>query len=82
MHEELISKNDVSNVIEFKDYFVILPSILDFLSWNIKEFSQKSSEKKGIIKPKSFEYNSTSDKKFLSIKQIKKLLDVHSIAQQ
>ncbi len=82
LHEELISKNDVSNVIEFKDYFVILPSILDFLSWNIKEFSQKSSEKKGIIKPKSFEYNSTSDKKFLSIKQIKKLLDVHSIAQQ
>ncbi len=78
IHEELINKNDTSIVIEFNKYFAILPNIMEFFKWKMNDFIKNSSEKKGIILPRSFEYSSGNNKNFLSISEIKKLIVSHS----
>jgi UDP-N-acetylglucosamine 4,6-dehydratase/5-epimerase len=58
LHEEMITESDSLNTEEFKDYFVIHPSY--------RKFRKK-------IK-KQFSYNSYSNKNFLKIDEIKKLI--------
>ena len=40
LHEEMITKSDSLNTLEFKDYFIILPS--QFSKWSKKDFIKKS----------------------------------------
>ena len=61
LHEELITKSDSFNVDEFKNYFIIKPS------YRLEKTKNK----------KLFEYNSENNKDFLSIKEIKKLIEIN-----
>jgi UDP-N-acetylglucosamine 4,6-dehydratase len=70
LHEELISVNDLSNIYEFKDYFVILPDN-NLVKWDtinsIKKFKGKKCGN-------NFSYNSLDNKNYLSISQLKEIL--------
>ena len=58
IHEELITESDSINTLEYKNYFVILPS-----------YKKNKLQNKNI-----FSYNSKNNKKFLSIKTLNKLI--------
>ncbi len=70
IHEVLISK-DESNVIEFKDFFVITPTI----TLNNKKNFSKYGLYKGVKTQKSFEYNSQSNVKFIKKQNLKNFLN-------
>ena len=60
IHEELITESDSINTLEYKNYFVILPS-----------YKKNKLQNKNI-----FSYNSKNNKKFLSIKTLNKLIKI------
>ncbi len=70
LHEEMISKDDYLNVVEFNNYFVLLPNS-EFISWNKKDFLSHFKGKSN--KQYGFTYNSLQNK-FLTIKEIQKLI--------
>ena len=62
LHEELITKNDSFNTLEYKDYYVIYPYLKD-----LKKITGKKC-------PKNFSYSSNNNKKFLTQRELKKLI--------
>lgn len=74
IHEEMITKTDSLNAVEFKDYFAIVPDS-KYINWNKKKFMNNSSQSKGKFCKRGFSYNSGMNKKFLSIKELKQLID-------
>jgi UDP-N-acetylglucosamine 4,6-dehydratase len=74
IHEEMITGTDSLNTLEFKDYYAILPSNMDYLNWDkdkfVKNFEGYSAKKTKNI----FSYNSKDNNKFLTVNQIKNLL--------
>ena len=72
IHEEMITKTDSINTVEFKNYFVILPSVE---KWDIKSFMNNSDSSKGKMCEFEFSYNSGNNKDFLSIKDLKSLIE-------
>jgi len=71
LHEEMITIDDAINTIEFKDYFVILPSTK---LWNIKEFINQSSSSKGEFCKYGFSYSSGKNENFLTVKVLAELI--------
>jgi len=71
LHEELITATDGLNTIEFKDYFVILPSI-EF--WDINKFMETFG---GKYCPDGFKYNSGTNTERLTVEQIRELIRSH-----
>ncbi len=71
LHEEMITLTDALNSIEFKKYFVILPSMP---LWDIEKFRNNSSSTKGINCDFGFSYNSGTNKEFLSVSKLKQLI--------
>ncbi len=71
IHEEMISKNESINSLEFDKYFVILPDT-KFGKINKKIYLKKFKNAK-LCKP-GFQYNSKENKKFLKIKELQKLI--------
>ena len=71
LHEEMITVTDAINTIEFKDYFVILPSTKQ---WNIEKFRAESNSKHGKFCQDGFSYNSGKNDKFLTIEELKNLI--------
>jgi UDP-N-acetylglucosamine 4,6-dehydratase len=69
LHEEMITKSDSLNTIEFKDYFVILPS--QFSRWNKNKIINKFEKYKGKPCKENFSYNSF-DNYYLSQKEIRR----------
>ena len=75
--EVLCSEDESHLIIEFKKYFVSAPSTsLDknsktFLSKSFNSFLKSRSGEKGKKALKRFSYNSSNNKKFLTIKEIK-----------
>ena len=70
MHEILCPKDESHLTIEFKNYYIIKPTI----GLEIKNNYQLNPLKeKGKFVSKNFEYSS-SENEFLNVKQIKKLL--------
>jgi len=69
MHEEMISIHDSSNTIEMKDKYLILPSTFDLRR-------KKKYQKRFSAKPvdKNFRYTSNANKKFLTINQLRKIV--------
>ncbi len=66
INEEMISENETNKVLEFKNFYIIVP--------NSEYFSYKySRDRKSKIK-KSFSYNSKSNSHFLSRADLKKLI--------
>lgn len=67
MHESMISEDDSRFTREFKDYYIINPSIHPW--WN----DTNHSSGKGV--PEDFRYNSKTNKEWLDIDEFKKLLN-------
>jgi len=64
LHEELITKNDALNTLEFKNFYIIYPYLK-----NIKRI-------KGSKKCKdNFSYNSENNSKFYNVKQLRDLIN-------
>ena len=73
LHEEMITVSDSINTVEFDEYYVILPNSI-YLSWNIKDFIKKSNKKIGKHCKYGFSYASNTNKDFLSVNEIRKLI--------
>jgi UDP-N-acetylglucosamine 4,6-dehydratase len=73
MHEEMITTSDSYNTLEYKDYYVILPSTTEFLNWKIEDFVK--NKKNGHPKKckENFSYNSLQNNKYLSGKELVEL---------
>tara|TARA_B100000767_G_scaffold207310_1_gene194215 strand:- start:684 stop:1697 length:1014 start_codon:yes stop_codon:yes gene_type:complete len=68
LHEEMITASDSHNTIETKKYYIILPSGINNPSQYINKFSAKKIKR-------SFSYNSKDNKEYLSVDQLKKIID-------
>ena len=69
IHEVMCPSDDSHLTIEFKDHFVICPSIIYFSRTN--EFTSNLIGEKGVMVEQGFEYNSGSNTEFLDIEGIK-----------
>ncbi len=73
LHEEMISSADSYNTLDFKNYYVIMPSE-NLVQWNVNKFINSSCNVKGKYCSEGFCYNSKDNPKFLSVNEIKKLI--------
>lgn len=69
LHEEMITETDSLNTLEFKDYFVIMPSSP---LWNAKKYMKTF---KGKLVVPGFKYNSGTNNEWLSVKDLKRLIE-------
>lgn len=67
IHEQMITKEDARNTLEFKDYYIILPEI-DF-----EHISHKYPKGKPVAV--DFEYHSGNNDRWLSVEDMKKLIE-------
>ena len=72
LHEEMITETDALSTIEFKDYFVILPSFEPH--WKIEDFRKHFN---GEFCKEGFRYNSGENTDWLDAPQLRKLIDEH-----
>lgn len=71
IHEEMLTENDAPNTIEFRKYYVIIPTNP---TWDPKKMIRKYH---GKWVDKSFRYNSAMNKRWLSEKDLKMLIKKH-----
>ncbi len=71
LHEEMITKTDAINTIEFDDYFVILPSIK---MWDKTKFINESDSHRGKYCQEGFSYNSGENDYFLTVAELQQLI--------
>ena len=71
LHEEMITKTDANNSLEFEQYFVILPSMY---LWDTKEYCAKF---KGKRCEEGFYYNSGENTDWLTVDDIRELIKTH-----
>lgn len=71
IHEVMIPEEESRNSIDMKDHYLIQPSLT---WWNTKKFIKKIKNK-GIPTAESFEYSSCTNKHWLTIREIKKIID-------
>jgi FlaA1/EpsC-like NDP-sugar epimerase len=71
LHEEMITKNDAVNTLEFDDYYVILPSTY---IWDTEKFRNESNSSIGEICEYGFSYDSSTNKHFLSVDELRQLI--------
>ena len=71
IHEEMITKTDALNCVEFDNYYVILPSVE---LWDKSKFLADSGDSVGQLCKPNFSYNSGNNTKFLSIEEIEDLI--------
>ncbi len=76
LHEELITGNDSLNTIDFKNYYVIMPTS-GLVQWDPKKFIAQSNKSRGKRCKEGFSYNSKTNPLYLSISEIRKLISVH-----
>jgi UDP-N-acetylglucosamine 4,6-dehydratase (inverting) len=68
LHEEMITRNDSLNAVEFSDYYVILPTIP---LWDEAKFAQKYGGKRC---KKGFCYSSDTNDQWLSVEELRSLI--------
>ncbi len=72
VHEEMISKDDMRNVVEHKNFYIITMRS-EFVDSNIKNYLKKNKNAK---RPKKiFSYNSYDNKDYMSLSEIKKIIN-------
>ena len=71
LHEKMCSINEAYLTLEFKDHYVIKPSI-NFFDNDIK-YSKNAFNETGVLVPKDFEYRSDTNTHFLNVQEIKAL---------
>jgi len=69
VHEEMITSSDSLNTYDLGNFYVILPSNLD---WNLKSYLKKN---KGEKVPDGFSYNSGKNLQWESVESLKRLMD-------
>jgi len=74
LHEEMITKTDALNCVEFEKYFVILPSTQ---LWDTDKFRKESNSSIGKMCEYGFSYNSGTNKDFLTDNDLKELIKNH-----
>jgi len=74
LHEEMITKTDSINTVNFDDYYVILPSTP---MWDIERFRKESNSSIGEMCEFGFSYDSGTNKHFLSVDEIRNLISTH-----
>ena len=72
LHEEMITSTDSLNLIEFSDYYVILPAAPP--KWEINRFMRESNDSIGRRVTEEFSYNSGLNHHFLTVSELKKLI--------
>ena len=75
--EKTMESEMSANVIDFGEYYIITPNI-DF-KFKKNKYLKNKEGKTGKFVENGFEYASSTNKKFLNIKEIKKLNDTNSI---
>ena len=76
IHEDLVTNSDSLQTIEYKNYYVILSSTKTHEKKIIQKYINKFSNKKGKKCDRNFSYNSFNNKDYLSVKEIKKLINI------
>ena len=71
IHEVMIPQEESRNSIDMKDYYLIQPSLT---WWNTKKFIKKIKNI-GLPATERFEYSSNTNEYWLSIKEIKKIIE-------
>ncbi len=71
IHEELITHADASNTIDIGDYYAILPT-----DGKLRNLYLKSNSRVKTM-PKNFVYDSYTNKKFLNVEEIRKLIKIN-----
>ncbi len=71
LHEEMITETDALNTLEFRDYFVILPSTP---LWDIEAYARSFG---GKLCEYGFKYNSGTNTDWLSVDQLRSLIKKH-----
>jgi len=74
LHEEMITETDALNSVEFENFYVILPTTS---LWDIEKFRNESNSSVGEMCEFGFSYNSWSNKEFLTVNDLKKLIKNH-----
>ena len=72
LHEVLCPAESANETIEFKNYYLIKPSI-DFIKGKTDIYKKNKKGERGKYVKSNFIYSSDTNKDFLSIKEIKKL---------
>ena len=72
LHEEMITATDAMSTVEFDTYYVILPSSE---LWNVERFVAQSADAPGVRLDYGFEYSSGTNPEFLSVDQIRELVE-------
>lgn len=75
IHEEMITTSDSLNTVDLDRYYAILPGIADLASHPLQ-----ASLKMQPVEP-GFSYNSGSNAVFLSVQQIRDLVDTHVLGR-
>ena len=73
LHEVLCPEDSARDTIEFKDYYLIRPSI-DFSRGKTNNYKINKNNEKGKIVKSNFVYSSDTNPHFLSIQEIKKII--------
>jgi len=73
IHEEMITKADAINTVEFDDYFAIVPNSA-YIKWERDKFLNESNGKPGEYCADNFSYNSENNHHFLTVKEIRNLI--------
>jgi UDP-N-acetylglucosamine 4,6-dehydratase/5-epimerase len=76
LHEEMITQTDAMNTVTFDDYFAITPNS-EYLSWDKESFVNESNGTKGKYCEDGFSYKSDTNEHFLSVEELKKLIEPH-----
>ncbi len=71
IHEEMITKTDALNTIEFKNYYVILPSSR---LWDVEQFRLSSNQGEGRFCEDEFFYESGTNDRFLTSDELSNLI--------
>ena len=66
IHEQMITREDARNTLEFDDYFVILPEICNADSIKLRQGKRVASD---------FEYNSGKNTWWLSVDEMRELIE-------
>ena len=75
IHEEMITSSDSYNTVDLGAYYAILPSAGLF---SVEEYCERM---KGVRVPPGFAYESSSNPDFLSVAQLRALIEKHVIGQ-
>lgn len=76
IHEEMITASDSFNTVDMGRYFAILPSAG---AYSIDEYCERMSGKR--VEP-GFAYESGGNSQFLSVEQLRALIDAHVVGKQ